>query len=75
MLRVHARPVTSHTGPAGVILTGGGGGGGVRKRGMSDCPFVDPRVNNSNLVKISHLPGLRKIKGFMCVIKLLYLFP
>ena len=49
--------------------------GGVRKRGMSDCPFVDPRVNNSNLVKISHLPGLRKIKGFMCVIKLLYLFP
>lgn len=48
--------------PAGVIHPGGGGG--VRKRGMSDCPFVDPRVNNSNLVKISHLPGLRKIKGF-----------
>ena len=40
------------------------GGGGGAKRGMSDCPFVDPRVNNSNLVKISHLPGLRKIIGF-----------
>ena len=33
--------------PAGVIHPGGGGRrGGVRKRGMSGCPFADPRANN-----------------------------